>query len=127
MEGTFSGQVLYDDAGQTYAAPYYSLREVTYEQDSSFWGRSASNDTFAEFSFPSGKEHYRGYVSYKILETRDGWFISSMFNYVHQKNWLQYPAQTAMDNIMNPSMLSSDEVFSLMQDQLQFNPNDENF
>lgn len=126
IDGTFSGQVLYDDAGQTYAAPYYSLGTETFQQDSLFWGNTVSNDTFAAFSFPDGKERYRGYVSYSVFERRDGCVISSYINYVHQRSWMQYPVQTAMDYRMTSSLLSSDRVFCLIQDALQFHPSLEN-
>lgn len=124
-DGTFSGHVLYDDDGQTYAAPYYSLEDATYQKEDFFFGNRITTDAFAAFSFPSGKTHYRGYVSYQILETMDGSIIDAWINYVHQRGWLQYPVQTALDFTVTRSMLSSDSAFYMVQDALQFYPNDQ--
>jgi hypothetical protein len=124
-DGTFSGHVLYDEGEQTYAAPYYSLGDATYQKEDIFFGNQVSTDVLAAFPFPSGKEHYRGYVSYDILETVDGYIIDAWINYVHQRSWLQYPVQTALDFRMTASMLSSDRVFYIIQDALQFHPNDQ--
>ncbi|WMJ75947.1 MULTISPECIES: hypothetical protein [unclassified Sedimentibacter] len=122
--GNFSGHVLYDDDEQTYAAPYYSLEYATYQNENIFFGKQVSTDAFASFSFPTGKEHYRGYVSYEILENVDGYIIDSWINYVHQRSRLQYPVQTALDSRTTSSMFSSNRVFFMIQDALQFDPND---
>ncbi len=122
--GNFSGHVLYDDGEQTYAAPYYSLEYETYEKENTFFGNQVSTDAFAAFSFPSGKENYRGYISYEILEDSDGYIIDSWLNYVHQRSRLQYPVQTALDSRTTSSMFSSNRVFFMIQDALQFDPND---
>lgn len=127
MEGELSGQVLYDEADRTYAAPYYRIIDKTYEQDNILWSGGISQSTFAEFSLPKGKGNYRGYVSYKILETKDGSPVKSWITYVYQKGWLQYPAQTAMDYRITSSQFSSHDVFRFMRKRLHFDPNDENF
>jgi hypothetical protein len=126
MEGTYSGQVLFDDAGRTYASPFYSLGVVTYGQDSKFWGNSIADYPFAEFSFPMNKENYRGYVSFSILETKDGYIIDSWIDYTHQQWMFLYPAQTAMENRMGPRKASRYNAFGLVQDALQFYPNEVN-
>lgn len=120
MEGIPSGRVLYDD-GKTYTAPFYSIGRYTHVSDTLFWGKSVYNFPFAvaEFSFPNGKENYRGYVSYKVVDNNDGQDDDSWINYVHQKSWLQYPVQTAMDYKLGLSETSYFDVFNIVHDELQ--------
>ena len=126
MEGTYSGQVLFDDAGRAYASPFYSLGEINYEQDSIFWGNGTANYPFAEFSFPMYKENYRGYVSFCILETKDRYIIDFWIDYVHKQGWFQYPVQTAMENIMGARKESPYNAFGLVQDAIQFRSDEVN-
>jgi hypothetical protein len=126
MEGTYSGQVLYDDADRTYSSPFYCLGEITFEQNSMFLGNSVTSYPFATFSFPENKERYRGYVSFCIHETKDRYMISFWMDYTHQQCRFQYPSQTAIESIVSPQMVSSSDVFKLMQDAIQFHPDREN-
>lgn len=119
--GDFTGRVLYDDAGITYAAPYDSLDDTTYLLNSIFWGTSQQTDVFAAFSMPRGGEGHRGYVSYCVREMSDGHLIDSWVNYVHQTSWFQYPVQTAMSYRINGGMFS-ERPFRIVQDALQFRP-----
>ena len=50
--GALTGRVLYDEGGQTYAAPYCFLGEQTFAYDSLFWGQQIRDDLFAAFSLP---------------------------------------------------------------------------
>lgn len=121
-DGEFTGQVLYDRKGKTYAAPYYSLERETYTSNSIFWGEQTSTDVFAAFSLPNGGEHYRGYLSYCIAELEDGWLVDAWINYTHQRSWMQYPVVTAKEKRMAGGSIH-DGAFVTVQDALQFDPN----
>ena len=122
--GDVSGQVLYNDGDQVYAAPYFSLDNETYTSNSTFWGEQTSTDVFAEFSMPRSGENHRGYVSYTIKEAQDGWIVDAWINYTHQTTWLQYPAITAKQKHMT-SGVGDTNVFNTVQDALQFYPTEE--
>lgn len=119
-----SGQILYNDGDQVYTSPYYSLGHEIYTSNSIFWGEQTSNAVFAEFSMPRGGENHRGYVSYTIKETQDGWIVDAWINYTHQTTWLQYPAITAKQKHMT-SGVGDTYVFKTVQDALQFYPTEE--
>lgn len=127
MEEEISGQVLYNEADQTYAAPYYRIIDKIYEQDNIFGSGGISQNIFAEFSFPKGKGNYRGYVSYRIQETGDGLPFEDRVKYVFQKSWLQYPVHTAMDYSLTSSRFPSSNVFRLLLNSLRFDPDKENY
>ena len=120
-DGKFTGQVLYDKAGQIYAAPYYSLGYETFTSNSIFWGEQTSTDMFATFSMPGDGENHRGYVAYTLKEAEEGWLLDSWMNYTHQMTWLQYPVVTAKETRMSGGMNSSG-AFRTIQDALQFYP-----
>ena len=120
-----SGQVLYTHKGESYAAPYHSLGQETYTQDTIFWGQQTSTDVFAEFSLPSRGENHRGYVSYTIEERQDGWSIDAWINYVHQTPWPQYPVITAAQKQQTMGV-GSTQTFKTIQDALQFFPGADN-
>lgn len=126
MEGTYSGQVLFDDEDRTYASPFYSLREITFKQNSMFLGNVVDSYPFAMFSFPDNKKRYRGYVSFSIIEVREGNIIDSWLDYTHQYLRFQYPVQTAIESIIDPQRVIYDDVFKLMQSGLVFYPDKEN-
>lgn len=115
----FSGRVLHDQGGITYTAPYHSLGEHTYNQNSFFFGKQVSTDVFATFSFPRKSENQRGYICYEIMPKQSGYIINSWVNYVHQRTWFQYPVKTAAEYRMTSSW-SSDGPFKIVQDALQF-------
>lgn len=119
-----SGQVLYNDGSQVYAAPYHSLGNETYTSNSIFWGEQTSTDVFAAFSMPKDGENHRGYVCYTIAEAQDGWIVDAWINYTHQVSWLQYPAITAKEKHMVAGV-GDTNAFITVQDALQFFPNDE--
>ena len=119
-----TGQVLYNDGEQVYSAPYFSLGKETYTADSLFFGVQTTSDIFAEFSMPRKGENHRGYVSYTVAEAQDGWILSAWINYTHQTTWLQYPAVTAKQKVMTSGLWST-KTFKIIQDALQFFPNDE--
>lgn len=97
QEGGFTGRVLYDEAGQTLASPFYHLDNETYTSDTVFWGQQVSTDVFAAYTIPKTGEHCRGYVSYEILEMRDGYLVDGWANFIHQEGWFQYPVKSAME------------------------------
>jgi len=118
-----TGQVLYNDGAQIYAAPYFSLGPETYTTNTIFWGAQTSSNIFAAFSMPNQGEKHRGYVSYTIKEAQAGWIIDAWINFTHQKTWLQYPALTAKQKILT-SGISSSNTFITIQDALQYYPSD---
>lgn len=120
-DGPPTGQVLYDQDGITYTAPHFSAESVTHQEDSVFWGIQTSTDVFAEFSFPNGKERYRGYVAYDILEQLDDYSGVSHVNYIHQQSPFQYPVKTAKEHIMAYGFLYG-TMFPVMQSSVAFGP-----
>ena len=119
-----NGRVLYDRDGATYTAPYISLGNETYTNNSIFWGESVSTDIFAEFSLPKDGENQRGYIAYTIMEMRDGAIVDAWINYTHQQTWAQYPALTAKQQRMANSWNEAG-AFKTIQDALQFYPKDD--
>ena len=122
--GELSGQVLYTQDGESYAAPFHSLGQETYTQDTIFWGQQTSTDVFAEFSLPNRGENHRGYVSYTIAERQDGWSVDAWINYVHQTLWPQYPVITAAQKQQTMGV-GSTRSFRTVQDALQFFPGED--
>lgn len=122
--GDVSGRLLCETDGRTLTAPYYSLGIETYDYDSMFWGAETVTDVFAAFSLPRSGENCRGYVTYDMAELQDGWMINSWINYTHQRSWFLYPAMTAQEYRKSGSW-NLDGSFILIQDALQFFPDDE--
>ena len=122
--GDVSGRLLCETDGRTLTAPYYSLGSETYDYDSVFWGTETVTDVFAAFSLPRGGESCRGYVTYDMVKLQDGWMINSWINYTHQRSWFLYPAVTA-DEYRKSGSWDLDGSFILIQDALQFFPDDE--
>ena len=122
--GALTGRVLYDEGGQTYAAPYCFLGEQTFAYDSLFWGKQIRDDLFAAFSLPRDGENCRGYVAYPIERVRDGYIVDGWFNYTHQQSWMQYPVMTAMENQMTNGW-NWEGVFYEVATALQFYQNEE--
>lgn len=123
QEGTFTGQVLYDLSGQTLASPFYHLDNETYTAESMF-GSSVTTDVFAAYTLPRDGGRCRGYVSYEILETRDGCIVDGWANFVHQEGILQYPVKSAME-YRKTSGWFSDGPFHVGQTALQFYPTED--
>ena len=120
----YTGRVLFDKDGTTYTAPYVTLREETFTQNSIFWGESVSTDVFAEFSLPSNGENQRGYIAYTIKDMRDGTIVDAWINYTHQQTWAQYPSLTAKQQRM-ANTWNDAGAFRTVQDALQFYPTEE--
>ena len=123
--GELSGQVLYDHDGQVFSAPFYSLGQETYTQNSIFWGQQTSTDVFAEFSLPNRCENHRGYISYTVAAVQEGWSIDAWINYTHQTPWPQYPVITAKEKQQTMGV-GDTHTFKTVQDALQFFPSEEN-
>ncbi len=119
-----TGRVLYEKDGISYTAPYISLGDETYTNNSIFWGNSVSTDIFAEFSLPNDGENQRGYIAYTIKEMRDGAIVDAWINYTHQQTWLQYPALTAKQQRMAHSWNEAG-AFKTIQDAMQFYPTED--
>lgn len=119
--GGISGQILYSDNNTTYSAPYEYLGEYTHTSNDIIFGESTSRDIYATFSFPHGGTNHRGYVCYTTKEAQQGWLLSSWINYTHQTRLLQYPNQTAMDDMLK-SFPDRSDAFISVQDAIQFYP-----
>ena len=122
--GEVTGQVLYEKDGMRYRSPYYFLGSQTAVSDTVFWGRQENTDVFAAFSMPRQGDAWSGYVAYPACELRDGYIISSWFNYTHQRRWLQYPVMTAMEKRMS-SGWNRAGAFITVQSAIQFDPNED--
>ena len=119
-----SGQVLYTHRGESYAAPFHSLGNETYTQNTIFWGQQTSTDVFAEFSLPNRGENHRGYISYTVAEVQDGWSIDAWINYTHQTPWPQYPVISAKQKEQTMGV-GDTRTFKTIQDALQFFPGED--
>ena len=119
--GNLSGQVLYTKDGVDYSAPFHTLEEESYTQNTIFWGAQTTSDVFAEFSIPNRGENHRGYVSYTIEEVQDGWRIDAWINYTHQTPWPRYPVITAKEKHQTMGV-GDTHTFKTLQDALQFFP-----
>ena len=113
--------MLYNRDGLVYSAPYHAIGKETYTAASIFWGEQTSTDVFAEFSLPNQGEDHRGYVSYTVKATQEGWIVDSWINYTHQTGWFQYPALTAKEKHLVSGVWDT-PVFKTVQDALQFYP-----
>ncbi|OUO42282.1 hypothetical protein [Flavonifractor sp. An306] len=122
--GQVTGRVLYEQNGESYAAPYYFLGERTCTAGSLPWEQHSGNDVFAAFSVPPGGENCRGYLTYSIEEVRDGYIINGWLDYTHQKTWLQYPAVTALERRLAGSW-NHDGAFRTIGVSLQFEQTEE--
>lgn len=123
-EGGVSGRLLCERDGQTLTAPYWYLGEQSYTSRSVFWGEEERRDVFAAFSLPRNAQNRRGYLTYTVEEVSDGWIVDSWLNYIHQTSAFQYPVCSALEACQtgNTGMGSA---FCLVQDALQFYPNDD--
>ena len=72
---------------------------------------------------PRQGDAWSGYVAYPACELRDGYIISSWFNYTHQRSWLQCPVMTAMEKRMSGGWNRAG-AFITAQSALQFDPNE---
>jgi len=117
--GDLTGRVLYDKDSTVYTAPFHSLAAQSYTSDSIFWGQQDNTDIFATFSLPRSGERQRGYISYGINETQEGWVVDAWVNYTHQRNRFQYPVLTAEEN-RKTSGWNDGYSFVTVQDALQF-------
>lgn len=120
-EGEVTGQVLYDRNGQTFVAPYASLKEETYKTNGFLTGQTRATDVFADFSLPDAGTKHRGYLSYTTAKMKDGVILTSWVFYSHQNSWLQYPVLTATEKRMQDN-LAQMEPFKTVHDALDFYP-----
>jgi len=119
VAGEMTGQVLYENEGMVYTAPFHSLSGECYPYDTMLWGVQETQDILAEFSLPGNGERHRGYVAYGVEEIREGWIINSWVNYTHQMSRLQYPMVTAGEKSRAPGW-NDGYPFITVQEALQF-------
>lgn len=120
-EAEVTGQILYDVDGQTFVAPYVSLKEETYKTNSFLTGETKATDVFADFSLPNEGAKHRGYLSYTTAEMKDGVILTSWILYSHQNSWLQYPVLSATEKRMQDN-LAQMQPFKTVHDSLDFYP-----
>lgn len=121
ISGEITGQVLYDENGIHYAAPFYSLCETQYTKRDLFGNESTQIYPFAEFSFPRTGSNQRCYLAYDAAEVSDGCIINSWVNYTHQRSRMQYPVMTAKEKRL-ANTWNEAGAFYTVQDALQLYP-----
>lgn len=127
MSSDVTGRLLYEKNGATHVADYHSLGTVSYQKTgilADMLGQYDNHDVFATFSLPSEGSRQRGYLMYDIQEMQDGYIVDSWFNYIHQKDQIQFPVKTAMEFEMT-SYYGDGAAFQLIQSALQFTTHDE--
>ena len=107
-DGDFSGRVLYDKDGGTYASAYHSIMREEYKKTSVFFGTSLKDEVFAELTLPKTGANKRGYIACTITDMPEGYCAGLWFVYIHQVSWRQYPALTAKEYMTAPYSQSSD-------------------
>ena len=117
--GSPTGRVLYDKNNAVYTAPFHSLATEGYTSDDLLFGQRYTTDIFATFSLPENGERQRGYLSYGIAQTKEGYIINAWANYTHQKSKFQYPVLTA-DETQKTSGWNDSYPFITVQNALQF-------
>lgn len=123
--GNFTGRVLYDKDGKTYASPYHWLGEKAYASPFFLYVGNTREDPFATFSMPADGERCRGYIAYSMVGNdeldydKTNHSFSSFAVYTHQWDWLQYPVKTAMEARMTDDTWS-DSVFTTMDNPFSF-------
>ena len=123
--GNFTGRVLYDKDGKTYASPYHWLGEKAYASPFFLYVGNTREDPFATFSMPADGERCRGYIAYSMVGRdeldydKTNHSFSSFAVYTHQWDWLQYPVKTAMEARMTDDTWS-DSVFTTMDNPFSF-------
>lgn len=118
------GRVLYDNDGKTYTAPFHRLANENVTQRDPFFNNTTANAINAEFSLPKNGEQYRGYVSYSLIPTpnqpENAWITTSI-NYVHQKDWFQYPVRSAYE-FLEDGISFSNQAFTRRHEGMYFSP-----
>lgn len=114
-DGDPTGRVLYDRDKKTYSASFYTLGSQTVP------GLliTGADNIFAGFSMPYRSENQRGYIAYPVLNLQSSDFLTSWINYTHQKTWLQYPVQTAVD-LRTENSWNDSPSFQTVQSALLF-------
>lgn len=97
--GEITGHILYDEKASTFVSSFYSVVEQEYH-DSWMASDTLQEHVFCNFSWPEEGENYRGYVSYGIDGLKENHVGISDVTYYHQDTWMQYPAQTAMESVV---------------------------
>ena len=111
-DGKISGQVLYNQGDQAFAAPYYSIEPA----DHPLWNKQSDVKVFAAFSLPRQGENHRGYIAYTITQVNPGCIVDSWFRYTHQTSPVQYPVRPAKDYVQ------ASATFRTVDGQILFDP-----
>ena len=118
-----TGQLLYDNGGETYTAPYFALERPEHVENKgmSLIGMSiGTNQVLGDFSFPAGGGNQRGYVSYEgRMNDSNQIYFSAWVTYVHQKNRWNFPVTTAGTRV-EQGTTHNDAHFKGVQGGLQF-------
>ncbi len=114
---SLGGQLLCEQGGETYSAPYYSLTSGV-QTNNGMFGTYTYNRISAAFTLPNHAENQRGYVSYDY-ELLNPEYLSfyNQLNYTHQFNWWVYPVVTAEGSQQNGLSINFhfDTVQSIIQ------------
>lgn len=109
-----TGHVFYDNNGEHFSAPYYSIETRT-KVDPIFTIIGPYDLIFANFSFPRQGENYRGYITYSFTPLEGNQFYNSQATYIHQEELLQYPAMSAESYSLSRDYYSEFSPFSSIQ------------
>lgn len=92
------GRILYNDAGDSFAAGYHSIETRT-TTSTVFTNLDPTTAVCANFIFPNQGENQRGYVTYSVLPRADlPTGVYSQMTYIHQTERFPYPLTTADDH-----------------------------
>ncbi len=110
--GPYSGRVLYDEDGETFASGYYSLRRAVDADNLDFFGVAADSLT-GLMSFPDRGENQRGYLIYTQYETEPDDANSHIYTQPHYDRVvtpLAYPASEALSP-RAPALMDTDKAY----------------
>lgn len=108
-----SGRVLCERDGETLAADYHSLDDVTYEE-SDFMGTSMQTVIVGTYSVPDGSEGCRGYVLYSAGsdDPENYSHYVSGIHFAHQWIFSRYPHEDAKE-ALTASFMDDYSCFSI--------------
>lgn len=114
-----TGRVLYSKDGVDYVSAYHSLGSEQYTSENIVLGEKTNTEIFATFSMPDKAERQRGYVMYAVADNSEhSSVIGSTLTYNHQESFLQYPVETAKNNVKT-DLFSHSPAFIKQQRGLQ--------
>ena len=110
---SLSGQLLCERGGETVRADHFSLEAGSAAREDPFFGPESLDGIYARLSFPLDGKQCRGWVAMDLIPASESVWIDSWLNYGHQKSWLNYPWQSALDFYLSGGL--RDETFDRAQ------------